>query len=140
MTGTTSSPLGTASAPPGMKSFWTSTTMRQASAAAACGIPVSFQVGDQRGAEMAGGLLSGVHRHVAAKEIERLLADAEGAPVAGGAHHAGAGQLFNRALERRLHLRRRHDLVADQARFRARAVDAALGHHRLREPGSAAST
>src|ERR1700740_3552527 len=74
--GTTSSPLGTASAPPGMKSFWTSTTMRQASAATACGIPVSFQVGDQRRAEMAVGLLAGVHRHVAAKQIERLLAGA----------------------------------------------------------------
>ena len=64
-------------------------------------VPVLFQIGDQRRAEMAIGLLSGIDRHVAAERVERLFADAEGAPVAGGADHARAGEILDRARDRR---------------------------------------
>ena len=51
-------------------------------------VPMVFEIGDQRRAEMAIGLLAGIDRHVVAKHIERFLRDADGAAVAGCAHYA----------------------------------------------------
>src|SRR3954466_909108 len=76
-------------------------------------------------------LLARIDGHVTAEAVERLLDDAEGAPVARGAHYAGAGELRHGARDGAVHLARGHDLVADQAPFRARAVDPQLGQHRL---------
>src|SRR6185295_3332931 len=59
------------------------------------GVPVLFQVTDERGAEMALCLLASVQRHVAAKQVERLLPDAESSPVVRGAYHAGTRVLLH---------------------------------------------
>src|SRR5258705_12793837 len=54
-------------------------------------IPILFEIADQRRTEMAIGLLAGIHGHVAAKRVQRLLRDAQRAPVSHGALGAGAG-------------------------------------------------
>src|SRR5208337_4715660 len=53
-----------------------------------CRVPVFFQIRDQCRAEMAIGLLAAIDRHVAAENVERFFADAEDAPITGGADHA----------------------------------------------------
>src|SRR4029077_3750451 len=78
-------------------------------------VPVAFEVGDQRWAEVTIGLLARVDRSVATKQIERLLADSEGATVADGADCSGACKPIDDAVDRRVHLGGRRDLVADHA-------------------------
>src|SRR5215469_8296815 len=87
--------------------------------------PMPLEIGDESRAEMARGLLAGIDRHVAAEGVERLLADAEGAAVAGGADDAGAGEGVDDARERRIHRLGRRDLVADEAALGAVAFEAA---------------
>ena len=48
---------------------------------------------------MAGRLLAGIDRHVAAEQIERLLADANGAAIAGGADDAGTGEAVDDPIQ-----------------------------------------
>ena len=55
-------------------------------------VPMALQVGDQRRAEMAHGLLARIGGEVAAKHVEWLLHDTECAPVADCAHRARASQ------------------------------------------------
>src|SRR5215213_11549252 len=62
-------------------------------------VPVLFEIADQRGREMAIGLLACVHRHVAAEGVERFFGDAKGAPVARRADHAGACEIAHDAIE-----------------------------------------
>src|SRR5213075_678415 len=81
--------------------------------------------------EVAVRLLARIDCHVAPEAVERLLADAEGAPVARRADHTRAGELLHRAREGGIHLIRRHHLVADEASVGARTLDAQLRHHRL---------
>src|SRR5690349_12937369 len=61
-----------------------------ASEPAVAGIPVLLEVADERGAEVAEGLLARVGRHVGAKQVERLLAGPQRAAVRGGVDQAGA--------------------------------------------------
>ena len=55
-------------------------------------VPLALEIGDQRRAEMAIGLIARVGGEIAAKQIERLLADADGAAVRRGADRARTGQ------------------------------------------------
>src|SRR6516165_8743138 len=93
---------------------------------AALRIPVAFEIADQRRAEMTMGLLARVDGKVRAEGVERLLRHAQGAPVARRAHHAGIGQSRHDAIERRIHLLGRNDLVAHKPAFRAVAFEPAL--------------
>ena len=56
------------------------------------GVPVLFEVADERRAEVTVRLLAAEGRHVLPEEVERLGADAQGAPVARGVHEARARQ------------------------------------------------
>src|SRR6266446_10540072 len=89
-------------------------------------IPILFEIADQRRTEMAIGLLPGIDGHVAAKRFQRLLRDAEGAPVAHGAHGAGAAPCGNHALDRVVHRTGDDGFVADQSSLRAVARDSLL--------------
>src|SRR5262249_34030270 len=80
---------------------------------------------------MAIGLLARVDGEISAEHIERLLRDADGAPVAGSAHDARRGQSFDHAFDGRVHFARGDDLVANQPPFRAVAVDPSLVLDRL---------
>src|SRR6185369_9891637 len=97
-----------------------------ASGPAALRVPVALEIGDQRRAEVAVGLLARVDREVGAERVERLLGDAKRAPVSGRTHHAGTGQPLHHPLDRRVHLAGFDDLIADQAALRAAAFDPAL--------------
>ncbi len=88
------------------------------------GVPIAFQIGDQRRAEMARGLLACIDRHVTAKHIERLLGNAKGSPIAGGADHTRTGEAVDHLLQRSIDRRRRRDLIADETPFRRVAIDA----------------
>src|SRR5262245_6405013 len=134
-------PRGAARAPPavfaigpksvrhGGKAF--SPQRQAASGLAALRVPVALEICDQGGAEVAIGLLARIDGEVGAEHIERLLRDAEGAPVARGAHHARIGQPLDHALDGRVHLAGFDDLVADQPPFRAVAVEPAFVLDRL---------
>src|ERR1044072_8971715 len=78
-------------------------------------VPVLFEIGDQRRAEVAIGLLARVDRHVAAELVERVLGHTKRATVAGRADDSSIGEPRHHAVERRVHLARRDDLVADRA-------------------------
>ena len=82
-------------------------------------IPVPLKIGDERGAEVAKGLLAGVDGAIAAEKIERLLADAERSAIAERAHWTCARQAGYDALYRGIHSGGRRDLVADEPAFRA---------------------
>src|ERR1700757_1428255 len=94
-------------------------------------VPLALQIGDQRRAEMAIGLVAGVSGKIFAERIERFLADAQRAAVAHGADRTGTGQAGDDAVERRVHAARRRDLVADQVALRAVADELALVLDRL---------
>src|SRR5260370_13251998 len=68
---------------------------------------------------MAKSLLARVDGEVVAKDIERLLRDAEGAAVGGGAHHARICQAVHHALDPGVHGAGLDDLVADEPPLRA---------------------
>src|SRR5262245_33937773 len=102
-----------------------------ASHLAARGVPVALEVGDQRRADVAERLLARIDREIIAEHVERLLGDADGAAVAGGADHARAGQACDHAVEAGVHLARFDDLVADEAAFRAVAGQGPLVLDRL---------
>src|SRR4029077_6369831 len=89
-------------------------------------VPVALEVGDQRWAEVTIGLLARVDRSIATKQIERLLANSEGATVADGADCLGAGKPIDTPLARRVHLVRRRDLVAHLAPLRTVALQSAF--------------
>ena len=73
---------------------------------------------------MARGLLARIDGHVTAKHIERLLGNAKGSPIAGGADHTRTGEAVDHLLQRSIDRRRRRDLIADEAAFRSVAIDA----------------
>src|SRR3954447_18307085 len=102
-----------------------------ASGLAALRVPVALEIGDQRRAEVTVGLLARIDREIGAEHVERLLGDAECAPVSGRAHDARAGQPLHHPLDRRVHLAGLDDLIADQAAIRAIAFDPALILNRL---------
>src|SRR5580704_10603962 len=89
-------------------------------------IPLALEIGDERGTEMAIGLVASVSGKIHPECVERLLPDAQRAAVRGGADRAGAGQAGYDAIERRVHGGGRRDLVADQAALRAVADELAL--------------
>src|SRR5262252_9936895 len=74
-----------------------------ASGLAALRVPVTLKICDQGRAEVAVGLLARIDGEIGAEHVERLLRDAEGAPVAGGAHHARTGQPLDHAFDGRVH-------------------------------------
>src|ERR1700719_385822 len=80
---------------------------------------------------MAIGLFASVYGHIAAKQVERLLGDAESAPVANGTHHTGIGQSADGALDRSVHRPRGDGFVADQSPLRTVALDSAFVLDRL---------
>src|SRR4051812_19702170 len=90
-----------------------STVAARRSVASLVGTPVLLQVADQRGAEVAVGLLARVDAHVFAEDVQRLLADAQGAPVGDAADRAGTRELGRSPLERGVHLTARDDLVGE---------------------------
>src|SRR5207344_177013 len=102
-----------------------------ASGPAALRVPVALEIGDQRRAEVAVGLLARIDREIGAEHVERLLGDAERAPVSGRAYDAGTGQPMHHSLDRRVHLAGLDDLITDQAALRAVAFDPALVLNRL---------
>ena len=80
---------------------------------------------------MAISLLAGIDRHVAPERVERLLADADGTPIAGGANDAGTREAVNNGIERRIERRWRSHLVADQPALRRVTVEAPSVKNRL---------
>src|SRR3954470_17183703 len=102
-----------------------------ASGPAALRVPVALEIGNQRRAEVAVGLLARIDREVGAEHVEGLLGDAERAPVSGRAHDAGTGQPVHHPLDRRLHLAGIDDLIAPSATLRAVAFDPTLVLNRL---------
>src|SRR5262249_57767379 len=80
---------------------------------------------------MARGLLARIYGHVTAKHIERLLGNAKGSPIAGGADHTRTGEAVNHLFQRSIDRRRRRDLVADETPFRRVAIDAPPVKNRL---------
>src|SRR6201993_725648 len=106
-------------------------TRETASRLAALRVPVALEICDQGGAEVAIGLLARIDGEIGAEHVERFLRDAEGAPVAGGAHHARTGQSLDHALDGRVHFAGLDDLVADQPSFRAVAFEPAFVLDRL---------
>src|SRR5882672_6774543 len=98
-------------------------------------VPMALEIGDQRRAEMAIGLLARVDRHIGAKSVERFLGDTKGPAVACGADHPGIGEAVDHPGDRRVHRRRLDDLVADKAAFGAVTVEPPSVHDRL--PGYA---
>src|ERR1700730_14401914 len=80
---------------------------------------------------MAIGLFASVYGHIAAKQVERLLGDAESAPVANGTHHTGIGQSADRALDCIVHCSRCDDFVADRSPLRTIARDSPFVLDRL---------
>src|SRR5258708_21883601 len=97
-----------------------------ASRLAALRVPVALEICDQGPPHAAIGLLPRLDGEIGAEHVERLLRDAEGAPVAGGAHHARVGQSLDHAVDGRVHLAGFDDLVPDQPSFRPAAVHPAL--------------
>src|SRR3954451_14960998 len=75
---------------------------------------------------MAIGLLARVDRKVRAEHVERLLGDAECAPVARRAHHTRIRQSRDHTFYRRIHGAGFHDLIADETAFGTVAFDPAL--------------
>src|SRR5262249_54961295 len=61
-------------------------------------VPVLFEIGDQRGREVAIGLLARVDRHIAAELIERFLRHTKRTPVASRTHNARVGEARDDAL------------------------------------------
>src|SRR5271155_5313100 len=94
-------------------------------------VPMALEIGNQRGAEMAIGLLAAVDCHVAAKQIQRLLADADSPPVAHGAHDSGTRHRADDPLDRLIHRTRGDGFVADQPPLRTVARDSSFGLDRL---------
>src|SRR6185437_1633533 len=90
------------------------------------GVPVPFEIRNQRGAEMALRLLARIDGAVAAEQIERLLGDAKRTAIADGADRARVGEAGDDPVDRRVHPARWYDLVADHAAFRAVAFEAAF--------------
>src|SRR5580698_15135 len=82
-------------------------------------VPLALEIGDQRWAEMAIGLIAGVSGKIHPECVERFLPDAQRAAVRGGADRAGAGQAGDDSLEGCVHVGGGRDLVADQAALRA---------------------
>src|SRR5580704_18637120 len=89
-------------------------------------VPLALEIGDQRRAEMTIGLVASVSGKIHPECVERLLPDAQRTAVRGGADCAGTGQSGDDAIEGRVHVAGRRDLVADQAAFRAVADELAL--------------
>src|SRR5215470_14649301 len=102
-----------------------------ASHLAAGGVPVALEIGDQRRAEMAERLLARIDREVIAEHVERLLGDADGAAVAGGADHSRAGEPGDHAIKGSVHSAGLDDLVADEFAFKTVALEPALVLDRL---------
>src|SRR5262245_61405071 len=94
-------------------------------------VPVPLEIGDEGRAETAIGLVARIGAGIAAEEIERLLPDAERAPVADGADRARIGEPLDYAIDGRVHGVARRDLVADQTAVRAVADELALVLNRL---------
>src|ERR1700678_1170246 len=89
-------------------------------------VPVALEIGDQRRTEVTIGLLARVDGGVASKQIQRFLANPDGAPVADGADRASACEPLDDAVDRGVHLAGGRDLVADQAPLWTVAVQSAL--------------
>src|SRR5437870_11455551 len=99
------------------------------------GIPVALEVGNQRRAETAIGLVARIGRAVAAEQVERLLSDPEGATIADRADRAGVGEAIDQPCQSGVHLVGPRDLVTDQPALRAVADKLALILDRLaRDP------
>src|SRR3954453_8035301 len=95
------------------RSSWSvSSTVRGAcSILTLMGAPVLLEVADQRRAEVADGLLAAVGRHVLAERVERFLADAQRFAIRDAGDRAGAREVVRGALDRRVHLPGREDVV-----------------------------
>src|SRR5262245_34282435 len=78
-------------------------------------VPVPLQIGDERRAEAAIGLIACVGGAIAAEKVERFLDDAEGATVADGTDGASVRQPIDQTVDGTVHIFWLGDLVADQA-------------------------
>src|SRR5262249_8445731 len=88
-------------------------------------IPVAFEIGDQRRAEMARRLFARVHRHIATKHIQRRSRAPNRAAMPAGATHPQTGEPGHDAPQRAIDFRGRGDLIADQPPSRRVAVEPA---------------
>src|SRR5262249_56305561 len=80
---------------------------------------------------MARGLFTRIDREIRPEHIERRLADANGAPVAGCADDARARQSRDHAFKRSIHCSRVGNFIADKPPLRAVALQPALVLYRL---------
>src|SRR5262245_63852940 len=95
------------------------------------GVPVFFKICDEGRAEMAIGLLTAIHGHVAPECIERFFAHAKCPSVTCSADHAGASEIVDHARNRRVQLIGRHNEIANHASFRTVALESAATHDGL---------
>ena len=63
-------------------------------------VPMVFEIGNQRRAEMAIGLFAEIDREITQEQIDRLLRHPERPPVCDRGDHAGTGQPVDDAVER----------------------------------------
>ena len=82
---------------------------------APAGIPVLLEVAHELRAQVTGGLLARVQRHVLPVQLERLLADPDRAAVRDRVDKPGVRQRLDPRLQRGFKLVGRDDLVAQQA-------------------------
>src|SRR5262245_37515088 len=122
------------------RSRWSvrSSSRGRRSESALTSLPMLLEVAHERRAEVAVRLLAAERRHVPAKRVERLGADAQRTPVARRVDETGARQRLDARRDRRVHLLRRLDgLVAEQVAVRRAGLELETGEDRLaREPVS----
>src|SRR6185437_15136943 len=103
----------------------------QISDAALVRIPVLLEIANQRGAEVAVGLLARERGHVLAEDVERLLPDADPAAVGGGRDEPGRGQRLHARFDGRVHVGRVHHLVDHHVALGGPRLELAAGEDRL---------
>jgi len=99
------------------------------------GIPIALEVCDEGWAESAIGLVARIGRAIAAEQIERLRADAQGAAIADRADRARVAEALDHVRKRSVHLIGPSNLVTDQPALGAVAGKLAFILNRLaRDP------
>jgi hypothetical protein len=94
--------------------------------------PVALEVAHERRAEVAEGLLARVQRrHVRAKDVDRLLAEAQGAPVGPRIDEARARERLHAPRDRGVDLAGLDDLVAQKVAVGGAGLELAARQDRL---------
>src|SRR5215831_3119478 len=88
-------------------------------------VPMLFEIGDQRRAEMTISLLARVDGHVVAEEIERLFSHTKSAPIAGRTHGARTDNSVQRFCDSGINGARINNRIADHQPLGAGTFDLA---------------